>query len=53
MSKPPRELEITLTSNNEFNIRNYSAQQEDVDELERYLHGVGISTSTQQFSFCG
>lgn len=53
MSKPLRELEITLNGNSELNIRNYSAQPEDVDELERYLQTVGISTSPQQFSFCG
>lgn len=53
MLKSTRELEITLNGNSEINIRNYSAQPEDVDELERYLQTVGISTSTQQFSFCG
>lgn len=52
MSKPIRELEITLHGD-QINIRNYSAISHDVDELKRYLHEVGISTSTEQFSFCG
>lgn len=52
MSKPLRELEITL-SNNELGVRNYSAIPEDVFELQEYLQTIGISTSVKQFSFCG
>jgi len=52
MSKSLRELEITL-SNGELNIRNYSAQPEDVDDLNEYLQTAGISTTVKQFSFCG
>lgn len=52
MPRTIRELEITL-GNGELNIRNFSAQPEDVLELEEYLQSVGISISEKQFSLCG
>ena len=46
------ELGLAVTAEG-IQIRNYTAQDDDVDELLLYLKGVGISVNKQQFSLCG